>query len=62
MKFLLFTHNSLKHASLLLDNVFDIPDANHPNTTAGHMENWDDDFEAETQNNLPRKKKLSRPR
>ena len=60
MKFLLFTHDSLKHASLLFVNVFDTPEANrHPSTTAEDTENWDDDFELETQNKSPRKQRLS---
>ena len=33
-----------------------------PTTMAEQTEDWDDDFEAETSNNSPRKPKLSTPR
>ena len=47
---------------------WDLPDThdnnnnNNPSTTAEQTENWDDDCEVETRNNLPRKPKLSTPR
>jgi hypothetical protein len=45
-------------------DILDTHDTNrhHPSTMAKQTENWDDDFEAETQNNSLRKPKFSTPR